>query len=437
MRILAAVCVFIVLFGTVPSFILAQTPEEIAARQAALQAELNQVLKDIEQQRAILSQKQQEGVSIERDIAILNAKISQAKLKIKAKEISIQQLGKDINTKTERIQLLGEKAEQGKDSLSQLLRKTRYLDDYSIAEIMLGNKDLSEFLQDLDAYYFVKQSLNLSLDTVKKVKVDTEVERNTLDNKRAEEIDAKISIEAEKRVIEKSEGEKKTLLNLSKKEQQNYQTIIKSQENKAAAIRAALFALRDTAAIPFGKALEYAIFASQKTGVRPAFILGILTQESDLGKNVGTCNRPGDPPEKSWKEVMKPTRDHAPFLRITSTLGLNPDTTPVSCAIGNGWGGAMGPSQFIPSTWEMYIERIQAVTGAYPNPWDARDAIVATAIYMQDLGAGAGSFTAERTAALKYYAGGNWAKPANAFYGDQVMKKTQNIQENMINPLQN
>ena len=30
--------------------------------------------------------------------------------------------------------------------------------------------------------------------------------------------------------------------------------------------------------------------------MRPAFLLAILTQESDLGKNVGTCNRAGDPP---------------------------------------------------------------------------------------------------------------------------------------------
>jgi hypothetical protein len=35
--------------------------------------------------------------------------------------------------------------------------------------------------------------------------------------------------------------------------------------------------------------LQFATEASQKTGVRPAFLLGILTQESNLGKNVGSC----------------------------------------------------------------------------------------------------------------------------------------------------
>ena len=61
---------------------------------------------------------------------------------------------------------------------------------------------------------------------------------------------------------------------------------------------------------------------------------------------------------------------------------------------------------------------------------------MASGIYLSDLGASARTYTAERTAALKYYAGGNWASPANAFYGDGVMQKATNIQENMINPLQ-
>ncbi len=61
---------------------------------------------------------------------------------------------------------------------------------------------------------------------------------------------------------------------------------------------------------------------------------------------------------------------------------------------------------------------------------------MASGIYLSELGAGGGTYTTERTAALKYYAGGNWAAPANAFYGDGVMAKAKSIQENMIDPLQ-
>src|SRR5690606_16134831 len=114
------------------------------------------------------------------------------------------------------------------------------------------------------------------------------------------------------------------------------------------AIRSALFQLRDTEGISFGEAYDLASSISKKTGVRASLILAIVTQESNLGKNVGTCNRPGDGPEKSWRVIMPGPNDghrsyrddQTLFLQITKELGLDPDSTPLSCPLGAGWGGA-------------------------------------------------------------------------------------------------
>ena len=89
--------------------------------------------------------------------------------------------------------------------------------------------------------------------------------------------------------VEVSEVEKKKLVSVSKGKEKEYEEILKERRAKAAQIRAALFSVRDSAAIPFGKALEYAIEAERRTGVRPAFLLGILTQETNLGQNTGSC----------------------------------------------------------------------------------------------------------------------------------------------------
>ena len=83
----------------------------------------------------------------------------------------------------------------------------------------------------------------------------------------------------------------------------------------------------------------------------------------------------------------------------------------------------------------MYKPRLTQLLGHTPNPWDPRDAFHATALFMADLGAASGGYTAERQAALRYYAGGNWNAPQNAFYGNQVMAKAQNIQQTMIDPI--
>ena len=227
------------------------------------------------------------------------------------------------------------------------------------------------------------------------------------------------------------EAERQRLVDITKGVETVYQNIISAKQRTAAQIRAELFTLRGSAAIPFGEALALANIASQKTGVRPAFILGVIAQESKLGENIGQCNLPEDPPKYKWQNIMKAPRDTVPYLTITSSLGLDPDLMPLSCAPGYGWGGAMGPAQFIPSTWILYKDRIAKLTGKNPpNPWFPGDAFVASALLLGDNGADRGGRAWERLAALRYFAGWkNAEKPAYAFYGDGVMDLTDKYQQ--------
>ncbi len=435
-------------FSYLPTALAQSINESIAEREARLRAELEVTEKQIEQWRTILTNKQKETASIERDAAILNAKIEEAKLVIRARNIAIERLGKDIGVKTKTIETLNAKLERSKESLAQLIRKSNEIDSFSLAEVMLSNQNISEFFEDVDSFSSIKRSLNELFEEIRTTKETTETEKIGLEKKKNQETDIKQVVEAEKRKVEKNEAEKKELLRISKTQEKTYEQVLKDRQKKAAEIRSALFALRDTAAIPFGTALNYAIAVSQKTGVRPAFLLAILTQESNLGENIGTCNRPGDPPSKLWKAIMpgpeaiaskkSKRNDQAAYLRITSELGLDPDSMPLSCPWQGGWGGAMGPSQFIPTTWESKKSSIASALGKrLVSPWEPQDAFMASGLYLKDLGAGANTYTAERTAALKYYAGGAWSSSKNAFYGNEVMAKAKNIQENMIDPLQN
>ncbi len=425
----------------------AQSADDVAKRQAELQAQLDQTEKEIAQWTITLNAKKQETASIQRDAEILAGKIAQAKLVIIAKNLAIQTLGKDITAKEQTIGQLNDKIGRGKESLGDLIRKTNEMDQYSVAEVALSNKNVSDFFSDVDVYSSIEKSMADLFADIRDTKKQTETERDVLNQKKDQETDAKAVIETQKAQVEKNQAEKQVLLNASKTQEKTYSQILADKQAKAAQIRSALFSLRDSAAIPFGKALTYANEVQKKTGVRPAFLLAILTQETNLGANIGTCNRPGDPPEKQWRAIMpgqadiaaKKSRrdDESAFLRITKALGFDPDSMPLSCPWKGGWGGAMGPSQFIPTTWEVYQTKIAAALGkSVVNPWDPEDAFMASGIYLSELGAGAATFTAERTAALKYYAGGNWAAPANAFYGDGVMAKAANIQTNMIDPLQ-
>ncbi len=420
--------------ASLPSLALAQVTS--AEERAQLEAELKVLEQEIKEKEAILKSQQQKTGTLKKDVALLTSQIETAKLKIRAKTIAINKLGQEINQKSKAINDLESEIGRERSSMAQLIKKTNEIDQKGATYVLLSADSVSDFYQDLDDFLSVKQSLYASVNKIKQIKSLTEDQKEQLESKKEDELDAKSSLDYQKKVVEQSEKEKKTLLQISQSKEKEYQAVLAERQKRVTEIRNKLFSFAggNTKAIPFAQAYEYAEAASAKTGVRTAFILAILTQESNLGKNVGTCNRAGDPPSKSWKNVMSPTRDQAPFKRITEALGLNPDTTPVSCPIaGGGWGGAMGPAQFIPSTWESVAEEVASDLGvSIANPWRAQDAIMASAVYLKRRGA-VGGESAERNAACRYYSGRSCdgKRPPNSFYGNNVMSIARSVQSDI------
>ncbi len=416
---------------------------------ARLESELADLEKLIAAKQKELTTQKGQSASISRDIAILTSQIDKSKLDIKAKNLVITKLGGEITQKSKKIEALSVKISNEQDSLAQLIRKEREIDQKSLLALILSQDKISDVYGDINIFASIKEGLQKSMDEISGVKTETETEKKTLEVKKNQETDAKVQIEEAKKKVELSETDKKKLLVASKGKESEYQKILDEKAKRKAQILAALFSLRDTSAIPFSKAYEYANIAKDKTGIRPAFLLAILTQESNLGANQGSCYLAdattgagvGVKSGTKFANVMKPTRDVQPFLSITASLGRDPFKTLVSCPIGgSGYGGAMGPSQFIPSTWQIIKGRIATLLGiTSPDPWNPKDAFIASAIYLTDLGAVNGSYTAERNAACKYYSGRicDSKTPINYTYGNSVMTKAANIQTNMIDPLQN
>ena len=296
-------------------------------------------------------------------------------------------------------------------------------------------------MQEVDAFGTLQRALSASFTEIATTRSDLSARKQALEEQQQEEQDLRQLQVLERNTLKDREKDKKNLVTAARGQESVYLQVIANKKQSAAQIRAALFSLRDSGAIPFGTAYQYAKDASQKTGVRPAVILGVLKQETNLGQNVGQCLLTNDPVKgagkgknsgKFFSAVMKPTRDVDPFLAITAELGIDPFSQPVSCPQASGYGGAMGPAQFIPSTWILYKSRLAGAMGvSTPNPWDARAAIFATGFLMEDNGADGGTRAAERRAALKYFAGGNWQKASYAFYGDSVMSFADDFQANI------
>ncbi len=424
------------LFGTPLAAFAQLSPQERAQLEsdlAKLEAEIAAKQKELDSQKA-------NSASLSRDVSVLTGEINKAKLEIEAKNKILKQLGGQIGEKVKVIDTLNAKQSSQEQSLSQILRKKNQIDDTTLAEFMLSNSTLSGFLGEVDNLQSINQGILESFYHIKITRAQTAAEKAALEDKKNKENDVKYQLENQKKQVETKQVEKTQLLTVSKGQEKNYEDAIKARQAEAAKIRARLFELRGQNGIQFGDAVVYAQKAAKKTGVRPAFILAILTQESNLGKNVGSCllTNPdtgagiGVNSGTAVANVMKPGRDVGPFMDITKALGRDPFKTRVSCPIGgSGYGGAMGPSQFIASTWNLFKSRIATALGvSMADPWNPEHAVMATAMYVGDLGAGAQTYTAEKDAACKYYSGRS-CTASTSFYGNSVMNIAIKLQKDI------
>lgn len=406
---------------------------------------LEEVDKEIDTITGVIGEKQTEKKQISGEINQLTGEIKKTTQEISRKNSLINNIKDDIQDKQQNLESLNIRLRREKESLEKIIRKRYELEDATLFEVILSNKNISEFYEDASSFSYVQDSLSNSFAAINELKSEIGNEKISLEKKISEEDAAKYELQVEQQKIEQQKNARDQALSVVQKEEAGLAELKKIREQEAQEIRDKLFSLRDLAGggIPFGTAYSYAKEAGSKTGVRPAFILAILEQESNLGQNVGTCNRNTNEP--IWSDIMPgPTSgswrdDQTIYTALMSKLGRPLVGTPLSCPIKingsySGWGGAMGPSQFIPATWKDYESRIAASVGvSTPDPWNARHAIHATALYVSNLGANAQTYNAEREAACKYYSGRGCSDPSvqNAFYGNGVMNRVTRIQSNI------
>lgn len=400
----------------------------VNARRAQLEAELAQLEQEISGFQDVVRQKQGEASSLERDIAILDAQIGKTRSQIQSLQTLINKLSFEIRNKEVSIADIGGTISNQKKSLAASLRQLREYDDLSIIEIMFSHEQLSEFFTDIDSFDVVQGAVKKQFAELRSFREEEEDLKEQFTLERREQVEARALVLLEKSALEEREQERQNILRETRGVESLYKQYAANKQQSAATIRSQLFLLQGSPAISFEEAMRHAELAAKRTGIRPAFLLGLIEQESRIGANIGQCNLPEDPPQYKWYSIMKPSRDIEPYKEITASLGLDPELMPLSCPQGGGWGGAMGPAQFIPSTWKLYINRLTKTTGnSPPNPWNPSDAFMASALFLTDLGAD--EVSGEREAAGRYFAGYRWAGSLGSAYSSQVLERAYKYQQ--------
>lgn len=393
------------------------------AEREQLEKQLQELETQIDQYQATVDQYKTQGKSLQGEIDRLNAKINKLNLQIKSVTLSLKKLDQEIVINQNSILTTEQKMSQNKSILSRSLQGIHERESISIAEILLRQPRLSDFFADVSDLINIQESIRMALEKVTQLRNDLLDQKEALAVKKNDTEQLKAYQDAQKASLGSTKMEKFEVLKVTKGNESRYQTLLKETQKTAAQIRSRIYELLGGGELSFEDAYKFAKFAEQVTGVRAALILAVLDRESALGQNVGRC---------TYQKAMHPTRDVPFFLALVAELNISPDSVTVSCANRDGmYGGAMGPAQFIPSTWNLYKDKIANLTGSQPpSPWRNGDAFMGTALYLKDSGATSGSLSQERIAAAKYYAGGRWRRYLWT-YGDRVVTQAEKFQKDI------
>ncbi len=422
------------IFSAFPVF-ADEKADKIAAQQE-LQRQLDELQNQINLLQGQLTQTQAEKNTLNNKIKQLKKQQSVLNLQIQATTLQIAELDNQITVTETSINQNLSRSENLKKQIGNLLRQVNEQDSYPFLYVVVSKQNLSDVFSESENYSQTSKALAAVLQQIREANQQLAKDKQQFEEQQQDAQNLLSVKTLQQTELNGKVGEQSSLLATTKGREADYQIALNDTKAQAAAISSRIYELLGISGqITFGEAYKIAQWAQGLSGIRPAFLLAVITQESNLGKNVGTCNRLNDPPQKSYKVVMKPDRDIQPFLQITSDLGLDPDITPVSCPQrdknGNriGWGGAMGPAQFIPSTWMGYKDKVAQATGkSAANPWDIRDAFAAAAIKLTAGGAD-GTPQGEWDAAMRYFSGSTSTK--YRFYGDSVMSLADKYQSDI------
>ncbi len=315
--------------------------------------------KQIKETEKDLQKAQASRTNTERDIQVIEYEIQKAILDINRSSEIINELKGEIYNKEAGIEEIKRDIKEKEKFLINILQQINEEERRGFLTFIFSGLNLSSFIVKVNNHDTVRESLENSIDEVDFLQRRLAARVQDLSSKQEEQ--AKIKVEKEVRAgeVKDQKDKKQELLNFKKELESTLEDSVEIRQRKISEIRNRLFEFAGGGPIPFEQAVQIAKEAEDITGIRPEFLLGLIKHESNLGKNIGTAY---------WYDDMHPTRDVEIFKALAEISGFDPDDVKVSAAVRNsngvkfGWGGAMGPAQFIPSTWVCFGGLINSET---------------------------------------------------------------------------
>ncbi len=401
-------------------------PSLVSLRAAPLddkQHQLADLQVQLKQYQTQLQKTEQAGGQVKKQLTSLEQEITNTKKAIQSLEQEITAVTNSLKETKGRIVVETNNLKRSRRQLAEAVRSLSTVSNIPLIVQLAQTGGFTRWLLERRSLEALQQAVSGHLINIQKTKHTLETLQTSLEDKSQELAQAESLKQFAARQLTTKKTQKLSDLKSIQADQERFRSLAKLSTQQITALREEINALQKSG-VSLQDAVRLALQAGSRTGVRPALLLGVLEVETRLGQFLGTG---------SWKVDMHP-RDRDAFLVITKKLGLNPDTQPISKKPDYGWGGAMGPAQFLPNTWLGYEAEIGRVSGNQPpSPWDFNDAFTAAALFLKHRGAIPNNTTTERAAVKSYISGDpNCTKSICDYYTNLVMTKAKNIEQELL-----
>lgn len=441
---LAAIAVF-VFMAVLLGFRVFTSHAAVADDIAQKNRQIEEIQRQIDEYQRQIDENRSKASTLQGQINKLNAQIGQINLQIRSLGVSIDQTELEIQDTQQHIVTTEEKLAKHRGALGEYLRLAYETDQTTLTEILLNHATLSDFFNELNNVQATQDNLRVIISDMKVLREDLETRKEDLEGKQEDLEHLKTLQEIEKQNLNSDQNQKNKILKDTKGQEAKYQQLVQKSVKDIENIRQQIGYLLQTG-ISAEDAVKYAQLAALGAGIRPAFLLALLEIESRLGKNVGTGNWNDDmyqcylrlaeiakTPDRKQMYLKRAEIEKSAFFSIITKLGLDPNTVKVSREPSYGCGGAMGPAQFIPSTWLGYEAEVSRLTGHSPvSPWNFQDAFTASAIKLARGGATSQDRAGESAAARAYISGNSKCVTATCnSYVSAIQRKAEQIEQDL------
>ncbi len=228
----AGVVVFSLFLSPFSSF--AQNVDDLKARQAALQAKLDNLNSQIGSYRQQINTTRSKKASLSNELSIFENEIASTELQIQANETQIDDTALQIEELEQQILRREKEMDENKKILGELIAQLHQLDGNSFLNLSLGNDSFSAFMDQLQYTESVQDKVYNIVQSIKTIKKKLEEQQDSLKVELSKLQQLKEQLGITKSSLDSQRKQKQALLDQTKGLERNYQTLLSVTQNEQA-----------------------------------------------------------------------------------------------------------------------------------------------------------------------------------------------------------